>query len=383
MNLLCSWATMSEAKTATPSGAGGGRLLALDALRGFDMFWIVGAEKIVDALHKVSDNGLVGGIATQLTHKKWEGVAFYDLIFPLFVFIAGASLVFSLGKAIEQDGRASACLRVVRRGLLLWVIGIIYYGGMSKGFENIRLLGVLQRIGLAYLFAGLIFCNFRLRGIIACLAGLLIGYWLVMSFVPVPGVGAGHFEEGANLANYVDKQYLPFRKWDGDHDPEGLLSTLPAIATCLLGVLAGLLLKNGSIPPHKKVVILLAGGAASVALGFLWGFQFPVIKKIWTSSYVLVAGGYAAIFLAVFYQVIEIWRLQKWAQPFVWIGMNPLTIYLAFSIIDFENLATRFVGGEIYKGLGAYGDVTVTILALLFALALARFLYQRRIFLRL
>src|ERR1051326_1304238 len=278
------------------------RLLSLDALRGFDMLWIVGGEHVIQAWHKASPGGAVDLLNNQFEHKAWEGVAFYDLIFPLFVFIVGVSLVFSLSKTIQQSGRAAAIRKVFVRALLLYLLGIIYYGGFSKTVQDIRLLGVLQRIALSYFFAGLLFCLLRPRGLAVACAALLVGYWAMLTFIPVPGVGAGHFGEGANLANYLDKQYLPFRKWDRDHDPEGLLSTLPAIATCLLGVGAGLLLKNKELTDAKKVHWLAGAGLASVLVGFLWGLEFPVIKKLWTSSYVLVAGGYSLIFLAAFYQ---------------------------------------------------------------------------------
>lgn len=347
------------------------------------MFWIVGAEEIVHSLAKVNSSAPVTFLTSQLTHKAWEGVAFYDLIFPLFVFIVGVSLVFSLTKIIETHGRNAAYRRVVVRGIVLYLIGLFFYGGITDGVEQIRLMGVLQRIALAYLFTGLLFCTFRLRGLIVACASLLIGYCLIMSLIPVPGFGSGSFQEGQNLANYVDKQFLPLFKWDGDHDPEGLLSTLPAIGTCLLGVFAGLLLRNTAVPDQKKVYWLLGTGAAGVVLGFLWGMQFPVIKKIWTSSYVLVAGGYSCLFLAVFYQVIEIWRIRKWALPFVWIGVNPLTIYLAHNMVDFKMLANRLVGGPIKAGFGDYADFVVMVAITALSFAFVRFLYTRKIFLRL
>ncbi len=369
--------------SAGPTAPVSQRLLSLDALRGFDMFWIVGAEEIVRSLHKVSHAGPVNFLATQLTHASWEGVRFYDLIFPLFVFIIGVSLVFSLGRTVEQHGKAEAYKRIFRRALLLYLIGIFYYGGFAKGVDHIRLLGVLQRLALCYLFAGLLFVTFRLRGMIIACAALLVGYWALMTFVPVPGVGAGNFAEGKNLANYIDKTCLPLFRHDGDHDPEGLLSTLPAIANCLLGVFAGLLLKGKALSEQKKVQWLLGAGVAGVLLGFLWGLQFPVIKKVWTSSYVLVAAGYSCLFFAAFHQLIEIWKVQKWAQPFVWIGMNPITIYLAFNVMDFPKLAERLVGGPIKTGFGNYGELLVTLVVLAMSFLLVRLLYQRKIFLRL
>jgi predicted acyltransferase len=364
-------------------GTSSRRLLSLDALRGFDMFWIIGGERIVHALNEASPSPAVQFLARQLTHKDWQGIAFYDLIFPLFVFIVGVSLVFSLGRQMTQEGKAAAYKRVLARSVLLYVIGVLYYGGLADGIGQIRLLGVLQRIALCYLFAGLLFCTFKLRGLATACGTLLVGYWLLMSFVPVPGVGAGSFAEGTNLANYVDNKFLPLRKADGDHDPEGLLSTLPAIGSCLLGVLAGLLLRNGRMRDQRKVLFLVAAGIASIALGYLWAIQFPIVKKLWTSSYVLVAAGYSALLLAFFHQVIEIWKVQKWAVPFIWIGLNPLTIYLVHNVVDMPKLANRLAGGEIKAAFGDYADVTVAIAVLALTLWFAQFLYRRRVFLRL
>jgi predicted acyltransferase len=368
------------APASTPIGA---RLVSLDALRGFDMFWIVGGEEIVHALHKISDNGAVSLIAAQMDHKQWEGFAFYDLIFPLFVFIVGVSLVFSLSKTIARDGRAAVVLRLVRRAVLLYALGVISYGGFATPFEQIRLLGVLQRIALCYLFAGLAFCFLSTRAQIVLRATLLIGYCALLTWVPVPGGGPGNFSEGKNLANYVDAQYLPLRKWDTDHDPEGLLSTLPAIATCLLGVFAGTLLRRTDRSDRQKLLWLILGGLTLVALGWLWGLQFPVIKKIWTSSYVLVAGGYSCLLLAAFYQVVDVWKYRAWAQPFVWIGMNSITIYMAHNLIDFKKIAQRLVGGDLNDSMGRYGELAIAAVVVILTFALCRFLYVRKIFLRL
>lgn len=359
------------------------RLVSLDALRGFDMFWIAGADALVEGLKKVSDTGAVRLLSRQLEHVAWQGFHFEDLIFPMFVFIVGVSLVFSLGRAQDQGGRAGAVRRILRRAVLLYLLGIFYYGGLDGAFAHIRLLGVLQRIALAYLFAGLIFCYFGTRGRIAWCLGLLVGYWLIMTFVPVPGGTAGNFAEGQNLANWVDKQYLPLRKWDGDHDPEGLLSTLPAIANCLIGVLAGLWLRDAKRTDLGKVGGLVAAGVAMVALGWLWNFQFPVIKKIWSSSFVLVACGYSTLWLAFFYLIVDVFGLRGWAMPFVWIGMNPITIYMLDNLVNIGQIAGRFVGGEFGRAcFGRYSDLAVALAGIFLIFGVARFLYRRQIFLR-
>jgi predicted acyltransferase len=381
---MTSEATVSVigAKIASKTPA---RLMSLDALRGFDMFWIVGADAIVEALHKVSDNRFVSGVAEQLEHVGWHGFHFEDLIFPMFVFIVGVSTVFSLDRMIEREGRGRAVLRIVRRAALLYVLGVISYGGFHEAYEKIRLLGVLQRIALAYLFTGLIYCFFDWRGRLAWCVGLLVGYWALMTFVPVPDGTAGDFREGHNLANWIDSQYLPLWKWEyKPWDPEGLLSTLPAIANCLIGTFAGMLLRDSKRGNRTKVLYLIAAGVVFVAAGWLWDLQFPVIKKIWTSSFVLVACGYSCLLLAAFHFVIEELSWRRWAMPFVWIGANPITIYLVHEVVDFDKIAERFVGGQLGHDLfGDYRQLAVAATGLLLVFALCRFLYKRNIFIRL
>jgi predicted acyltransferase len=391
--------------------------MSVDALRGFDMFWIIGADSLVYALNRMSQSKPTGFLADQLEHSNWEGLHFYDVIFPLFIFIVGVSLVFSLTKVVAEAGRAGALKRVFIRSALLFAIGIFYSGGFSTSWPDIRLMGVLNRIALAYFFAGLFFCFFRTRALVAICTGLLIGYWALMTFVPFPDVRPtpqtqiianesgftnvselnmtgtnyihGTFIKGVNLSNYIDQKYLPGRKYDGTWDPEGILSTIPAVATCLLGVFAGLLLKNQTVAGRRKVICLLSFGAASVALGWLWGIQFPVIKKIWTSSYVLVVGGYSAILLGVFYQIVDVWKWRAWCQPFVWMGMNSITIYLTSNLLGgFRKPGDRLVGGDIEAFLnmhvaGGFGGLMISITGLLLAFLFAWFLYKRKIFLRL
>jgi predicted acyltransferase len=416
--------------------------MSLDALRGFDMFWIIGADSFVEALHRLTPSGPTKLLTEQLEHVSWAGFHFEDLIFPLFVFMVGVAMVFSLTKIVTREGRGGAVKRVIRRGVLLFAIGIFYSGGFGDGWPNMRLMGVLNRIALAYLFAGLLFCFFKPRALAAICVGLLVGYWALMSFVPIRDIQltraniahvaeaggdattaayyrngnspnpsevkdspvwaatqklfyattnrvTGRFDKGYNVCDHFDFQYLPGRKYDTFFDPEGFLSTLPAIATCLLGVFAGLLLKNTGISDLRKVAWLVSAGILAVGLGWLWDFQFPVIKKIWTSSYVLVAGGYSAMLLGVFYLIVDLWKRQTWCQPFVWIGMNSITIYMADNILGgFRRLADRLVGGDIKTYFNAhvatgFGDMIVAVVGLMLAFWLVRFLYQRKIFLRL
>jgi predicted acyltransferase len=396
------------------------RLMSLDALRGFDMFWILGADSFVYALREMNQSPPVTWLAEELDHAEWAGFHFYDLIFPLFVFMMGVSTVFSLTRIIEREGRAAAVSRVLRRGLLLFVIGLVYSGGFTNPWPDMRLMGVLNRIALCYLFSGLLFIFLRPQLLVAVAVALLLGYWALLAWAPfpdvrpVPGGDAvitreagytnvmqlnltstnlihGSYVQGVNLTDYLDQKYLPGRKYDGTYDPEGILSTLPAIVTALLGIFAGLLLKNPAVPEIKKVIWLLGSGAAGVALGFLWGTEFPVIKKIWTSSYVLVAGGYSALLLGAFYWIVDIKKWRGWCQPFVWIGMNPITLYLASNFmggLGFEKLARRLTGGPVKSFFdthiaSGFGDLVIATVAVALFLWFARFLYQRKIFLRL
>lgn len=369
------------------------RIVSIDALRGFNIFWILGADGAILALAamtrgKGSVLDAIGSLLeTQMTHVAWEGFRFYDFIFPLFIFVTGVSIVLSMTRMVAREGKARAHGRVLRRFLLLDVMGLIYYGGVSQHWPDIRLLGVLQRIALCYLFAGLLFLNLDRRGLVAALVVLLGGYWMLMTFVPVPGVGAGSYAMDANLANWIDARYLPGRLWDGTRDPEGLLSTLPAIATCLLGVLAGLLMHDERLTPQQKSLRLVVMGVALLAGGYAWSLQFPIIKAIWTSSFVLVAAGYSAILLGAMHQVIDVWGFNRWPTIFVWLGANALTLYFINNIASFERFASRFVGGDVSALLDAVvtpgtGRFVAHALGVCFAIALAGFLYRRRIFLR-
>ncbi len=369
------------------------RVVSIDALRGLNMFFIMGFDGAMWGLAEMSQGKSTAVSAAgsflgdQFTHVGWEGLSFYDFIFPLFIFVTGISIVLSLPHLVEREGKTKAHLRILRRSLLLFVMGVIAYGGVSQHWADVRLLGVLQRIALCYLFTSLMFLNFNLRGMVAAVVALLAGYWALMTFVPVPGIGTGSFAPDANLANWIDHNYLPGRLWDVTRDPEGMLSTLPAIATCLFGVFAGLLLRDNRIPPQQKTLWLIAAGSVLLAAGYLWALQFPIIKAIWTSSFVLVTAGYSAILLAAMHQIVDVWGWQRWATIFIWIGANAITLYFLNDILNFEAVAARFVGGDfaslldrvVTKGTGGF---VVHVLALVFAIMLAGFLYRRKIFLR-
>jgi predicted acyltransferase len=375
---------------AATTGAWRQRLASLDALRGFDMFWIMGADALggVAAAMTEGRSGWGRHLAEQLEHVAWEGFRFYDLIFPLFVFIAGVSLVFSMERVMERSGRGWALCRLLLRASLLYALGVLYYGGVAEGWDQVRWMGVLQRIAIAYLGAGLCYLVLGLRGCIAALVVLLVGYWAAMRFVPVPGIGAGNLAEGKNLANWIDSQWLPGRKWDGDHDPEGLLSNLPAIGTCLLGVLAGGWMRRPEDGRGLgKTAGLLAAGVLLLGLGWGWAWDFPVIKKLWTSSYVLVAGGWSCLLLAAFHWIVDVRGWTTWCRPFIWVGLNPIAVYLSAQLVNYDSLARRMVGGPLQAVLDGWipqlGGLVVALVGIGLGFALAWGMNRHKVYVRL
>ncbi len=372
-------ATDSPPASSAPGVSPSRRIVAVDALRGFDMLWISGGDAVVRSFRNIHDGAATRVLANQMEHCDWAGFHFYDLIFPLFVFIVGVSIPLSITGMLQRAGLGKTLLRIVLRSVLLFLLGIFYMGGVADGFQNMYFAGVLHRIAVAYFFAALLFCFMRPRSLAGLAVALLVGYWLVMTCIPVPGIGAPDLSvPGKNLAHYLDERFLPGRRFEGT-----LLSTMAAVANCLLGILAGSWLREEGRSGTAKVKGLALAGLVSLLLGIAWAPVFPVIKLLWTSSYVMISCGLSALLLALFYQVIEVWNYRRWALPFIWLGMNAITIYLVANIVGFHRLALRFVGGDVAVWLGRFSELATSLLALTFALLVVRFLYRRAIFLRL
>ncbi|MGI8672389.1 MAG: acyltransferase family protein [Luteitalea sp.] len=353
------------------------RLLSLDALRGFDMFWITGGDALGIAVAKWLG---WAWLLHHMEHLPWEGFVFYDLIFPLFIFIVGIVLPMSLRRFTSDPSQAYG--RVFRRVALLLLLGWINWGLLQFDVGAMRWPGVLQRIGICYLFAALAVLHLRVRAQALLAASLLIGYWALLSFVAAPGYRAGDLSMEGNLVGYVDRAVLPgtFCCYPNG-DNEGLLSTVPAIATALLGALTGAWLMR-PITPMAKLRGLLLAGVASLAIGFAWWPLFPVIKNLWTSSYVMVAAGWSLLLVALFYYVIDILGMRRWAFPFVVIGLNAITIYVAQHVIDFPKIATFFLGGvAMLVGPGA-GPVVIAAGAIVASWLFLYYLYKSGTFVR-
>jgi predicted acyltransferase len=392
------------------------RLLSLDALRGFDMFWIISGEEIFHGFADVVKDkyGLIRnpanwriatddrlsvverimvGISNQLHHSPWNGFTFYDLIFPLFIFIAGVSMPFSYGTyqitaADAQTVKRQRYLQLLKRTVLLILLGMVVNGLLKfNGYEQTRIASVLGRIALACFFAAIIYLNTSLKGQLIWFSAILLGYWALMAWVPVPGYGAGVLTPGGNLSAYIDQHFLPGKLHRQVYDPEGLLSTIPAIATAMLGIFTGRFLKVGAgnpLKPLQKMLVMLAASVLLIVLGLAWGIYFPINKNMWTSSFTLYAGGWSLLLFAVFYGVIDVAGYKKWCLPFVWIGTNSILIYLAaHGLINFESTSGFLFGGIINKISQPWQHALIWIGVLFIQLLLLRLLYRKKMFLKL
>ncbi len=361
------------------------RLQSLDALRGFDMFWIISGEGLIHEWAKASDNAVINWMSSQLHHSDWNGFTFYDLIFPLFIFIAGVSMPYSIGKQLANQPSKNQVLKsLFKRAFILIILGTIVNGLFKwQGYENTRIASVLGRIALSCLFAGIIFIYTDLKTQIFIFFGILIGYFLLMNYVPVPNFGAGILTKEGNLSAYLDRLFLPGKLHRKVYDPEGLLSTLPAICNALLGIFTGKLLQSTSIAGFKKVAIMSAFGIICISLAWLWNPFFPINKIMWTSSFVLCSGGFSLLFMAFFYLIIDVLANKFWIPPFVWIGMNSITIYMAaHGLINFESTANYLFGGLIQQLNTPWQPVGLATGIVLVQLGFLYFLYRQKWFLK-
>lgn len=296
---------------------GGPRLLSLDVFRG-----------ITIALMIIVNTPGNNEAYAQLDHAAWNGCTLTDLVFPFFLFIAGVSVVFSLSKRVERGDTAGLVPQILKRALIIYAFGMVLNAIPNYHPSTIRILGVLQRIAICYFFSSLLFIKTSLRTQVAVTAAALAGYWLAMTYIPVPGYGAGVLTKEGSLASWLDRLVLgPHTYRQGVYDPEGLLSTVPSLATAMLGVFTGYWLRSAR-EQAAKLKGLLAAGAASAALGWLWGLSFPLNKALWTSSYVLWTGGLALWLLALCYWLVEMRGIKAWGRPFEVFGVNAIAAYM-------------------------------------------------------
>lgn len=360
------------------------RLQSLDTLRGFDMAMLVGGAGILIAFSKLTGWGWAEALETQMHHVQWEGFRFYDLIFPLFMFISGVAIPYAINSKLEKGVHKSRLFRkILIRLLALVVLGFLYNGILQRGFENPRLVSVLSQIGFGYFFAALISLYSKsIKGVIYWLLGIMAGVAVLQLFVPVPGYGAGTFEAGSSINAWLDQLLIPGRLYGEVYDPEGILCIVSAVTITMMGSLAGYMIRSGKSAPARKALHIAIAGLLAIALSLALEPFYPVIKKMWTVSYVLRAAGVSALLLAAFYYVIDVRGSKSWTLFFRVFGMNSITIYMAARIIDFHDISRFFLNWTSVHINEQWGALFIAIGVLILQWALMLFLYRKKIFLR-
>lgn len=372
-----------ESRVATAEVTPTNRLVSLDAFRGATM-----------ALMVLVNNAGGNVSYAQLEHAQWNGWTITDTVFPSFLWIVGVAITLSLSKRLESGvPRTRLASQIVRRALVLYVLGVIGYSIPAFDPGTARLLGVLQRIAICYLIASFIYLRTSWRGQIVWMLGLLSVYWLAMTLIPVPGYGAGNLSVEGNLAHYIDRivlgrhNYAPTKTWD----PEGIVSTVPAIATALLGIIAGHILRLKKELSERLVWMFIAGNFL-IVLGLICDVWLPINKKLWTDSFVLFMAGIDFAVFAMFIWFVDVLRFRRGIQPFVIFGMNAITVYVVSELLAVALDETHVAGTSTHEWI--YRTVFQPVASprnasFLFAFsfvlamyALAYFLYRRKWFLK-
>ena len=367
------------------------RLMSIDALRGFDMFFIIGGAGLVTMICQAFGCNKDFELIKQMSHVRWEGLHHHDTIFPLFLFLAGVSWPFSLSSQ-QARGRTplQIHLKVFQRAVILFVLGMIYNGVLKEFKPTFRIPSVLGFIGISWAIGAIIFYHIKNNWIRSGIVGaLLFGYWGVLRFVAAPGSPAGcdTYAMEYNIISWLDRTLMPNHIFQKLYDPESFFAVAGGVAMALLGMMAGSLLKSEKFQPAQKTLILLAGFVGLLAADalFMYVMGDKIVKSLWSPSFVLSAAAYSTFMLAVFYHLVDVWGLKKWAFPFMVIGMNSITIYLMGRFIWFGGITKYFFGG-IIKEIGEIeplwapvADRTFSILVLWLILY---FFYRKKIFLK-
>ena len=362
------------------SAAGTGRLDSLDALRGFDMFWIIGGGAMVEGLARAVNVPALNAIVPQFEHVRWEGLHFWDVIWPLFMFIVGVSIAFSMARRRAAGAsHRTIYLHALRRAVILFVLGMIAQGNLLT-WDLSKLwpcYSVLHGIAAGYLIATAVALEFRAKVQVVVTAAFLLLYWALLMLVPVPGVGAGVLTPTGNMATWIDQLVLG-RFHHGENT--WFVSYLGFASSVLLGVMAGHLLLSSRTAAAKLRLLVLAGAGCLVA-GFVWSLALPIIKLLWTSSFVLVSGGFSFLTLALFYWMVDVRGWRRWAFPFRVIGMNPIVAYMAMMLIDLRGIGKIFVGSLLPR-VGRWDSLLAATAAFVVLWLFLYWMYRTRSFVK-
>ncbi len=359
------------------------RLQSLDALRGFDMFWIIGGGILFEALAKATDWSWVHVMAEQMHHIEWNGFHSYDLVFPLFMFISGVAIPYAITSKREKGvAKIELTKKVFRRMLLLVVFGFIYNGALRDGFPGMRAASVLAQIGISYFFASLIVLHTSsVKPRIYWLIGILGSISILQLLVPVPGFGAGIITPEGSINAWIDQHFLPGKLSNGISDPEGILCIISATSVTLMGTLAGNILRSKTFSPDKKAAILLLSGMCLLIAALALSPVYPIIKKIWTVPFNLLTAGISLLLLSLFYFIIDVKGCRRWTFFFRIIGLNSITIYLGVKIIDFNHMS-EFLLGWLSVPAGDFGPVVIITGMIIAEWLFLYYLYKNKIFLK-
>jgi len=358
------------------------RLLSLDALRGFDMLWITGGGALITVLAKYTGAGWLQTLAEQMEHVPWNGFHFEDLIFPLFMFISGVAIPFALVSKLERKvPKKELAMKALKRALTLILLGWIYNGVFSNGFEHPRLVSVLSQIGIAYFFASMIVIytkSFKQR--LYWLGGILVAIAVIQLLIPVPGIGAGVLTPEGCINGYIDRMILPGRLYGGSFDPEGLLCIVSAVTVTLMGTVAGHILRDKKTSDPKKLKTMFLTGASAIATALILSTFYPLIKACWTSSFNILTGGIGFLLMASFYWMIDVKGWKKWSFYFRVIGMNSIFIYLLYDLVEVARNPKFLFGWTILWG--DFGQIVSIVGGMALIWSLLYYMYKKNIFIR-
>ena len=362
------------------------RLYSLDALRGADMLLISGGGAFIHLMYGKTDFSWLNTIALNMEHPGWlETITFYDFIFPLFLFISGISMAFSINSQLKKGAlNKDLYKKSFKRMIVLMIVGLIYKNSPINIFDpaHIRYSSVLGRIGMATFFTTVLYLNFSWLKRLYWVGGILLAYYAAIFLIPVPGYGAGNLSMEGNLAGWIDRLIMPGRLINGVFDENALATFLPAFTLTVFGAWAGDILRNEDTTSSYKIKTFFIIGVSLISIGLIWGLHFPIYKKLWTSSFILVTAGASFLIMDMFYWLIDIKKYNKWSFYFKVIGMNSLVIYLAYHFIDFGYTSHKlfsglygFVGEEWISVIDAFGAMILVWLFLYF-------LYRNKWFLK-
>lgn len=359
------------------------RLISLDAFRGFT----------IAAMIMVNYPGSWSHVYKPLLHADWHGITPTDLIFPFFIFIVGVSIALAYTKRINAGvPKGPMHRKIVIRSIKIFVVGIILWLIPKFDFETIRYAGVLQRIAIVFLICALLFLNTKWKTQVIIGVSILVLYWLAMVFIPTPGYGKPMLEPGVNLAAWIDSKFLPGYMWQKTWDPEGILSTFPAVVTGITGMLAGHLILS-KMNQERKVIMLFSFGFFAFIIGYWWHFVFPINKNIWTSSFVLVTSGLAAMVLAVSIYFVDMLGRKRLTKPGIIFGSNAIAVYvladlwaLLFYNLKFDGSSLNVHFLNMFETAGwslKFGSFLYSVLFICFNFIPAWILYRKKIFIKL